>query len=135
MYKKITLLLAICLLCGSLYAQEKGERKRNLVVKEWNQRSGTTTPILDHVTTYDTQGRKIEEIEYYASGHGQKSRTTYEYEGDSRKVKKEVLYNDKNKVVKIKIYEYDETGRKRKQYSYRPNGKLETTKTFEYSYK
>lgn len=128
-------MVALCLLVGSAFGQEKGERKRNLVVKEWNLRSGATTPALDHVTTYDAQGRKIEEIEYYGSGHGQKSRTTYEYEGESRKVKKEVLYNDKNKVVKIKLYEYDATGRKTKQYNYRPNGKLETTKTFEYSYK
>ena len=97
----------------------KRERKKNLVVKEWNTRAGSTVPYLDNMVTYDEQGRKIEEIEY--ASYGQKKRTTYSYEGNSTKCKEQVEYND--------------DGTKKRQLNYKPNGKLETTKTFEYSYK
>lgn len=111
----------------------KRERKKNLVVKEWNTRAGSTVPYLDNMVTYDEQGRKIEEIEY--ASYGQKKRTTYSYEGNSTKCKEQVEYNDKNKVVRIKQFEYNDDGTKKRQLNYKPNGKLETTKTFEYSYK
>ena len=44
-------------------------------------------------------------------------------------------YNDRNKVYKIRKYEYNDDGTKKKQYNYNPNGKLETVKTFEYTSK
>ena len=44
-------------------------------------------------------------------------------------------YDDKNHVSRIKKFEYNEDGTKKAQYNYKPNGKLESTKTFEYSYK
>ena len=125
-------MLALCLLGGSLSAQSAKHEKKNLVVKEWNVRSGTSTPVLDHVTTYDSLGRKIEEIEY--ASYGQKNREVYEYQGSSRRVSRVIIYDDKNKVKRIKKYEYDSHGNKTRQLNYKPNGKLETTKTFEYSY-
>lgn len=132
MNKRIVILVVLCLLGGCLYAQNgnKRERKKNMVVKEWNTRAGTTTPVLDHMTTYDGQGRKIEEIEY--ASYGQKSRVVYEYTGNSTKPSREIVYNEKNKVVRIKKFEYDEHGNKTRQLNYKPNGKLETIKTFEY---
>ena len=136
MNKRIILLLIMSVLGGSLFAQEdqnKRERKKNLVVKEWNTRAGSTTPYLDHVVTYDELGRKIEEIEY--ASYGQKKRTTYSYEGTNTKCKEEVEYNDKNKPVRIKQFEYNADGTKAKQLNYNPNGKLESTKVFEYSYR
>ena len=111
----------------------KRERKKNLVVKEWNLRQGSSTPYLDNMVTYDELGRKVEEIEY--ASYGQKKRTTYRYEGNSTKCKEQVEYDDKNRPVRIKQFEYNEDGTKKKQYNYKPNGKLESTKTFEYSYK
>ena len=83
MNRHIALILTLCLLGGTLGAQNpsKRERKKNLVVKEWNLRAGSRTPYLDNVVTYDEQGRKIEEIEY--ASYGQKKRVTYEYEGES----------------------------------------------------
>ena len=134
--KNVVILLTLCLLGGSLWAQDKPgkrERKKNLVVKEWNTKSGTKTPYLDNVVTYDELGRKIEEIEY--ASYGQKKRTTYEYDGTSTRCTRQVEYDDKNHAVRIKKFEYNEDGTKRVQYNYKPNGKLESTKTFEYSYK
>lgn len=136
MKKHLLLLLALCLLGSVAVAQTstgKRERKKNLVVKEWNTKAGSTTPYLDNVVTYDEQGRKIEEIEY--ASYGQKKRTTYSYEGTSTKCKEQVEYNDKNKVVRVKHYEYNDDGTKKRQLNYSPSGKLESTKTFEYNYK
>lgn len=136
--KRIVLsILAISLLAGTAMAQDsktaKRERKKNLVVKEWNTKTGSTTPFLDNVVTYDELGRKIEEIEY--ASYGQKKRTTYSYEGTGTKCKEQVEYDDKNHVVRIKQFEFNSDGTRKKQYNYKSNGKLESTKTFEYSYK
>lgn len=122
-------------LMGSVQAQtdNKRERKKNLVVKEWNTRAGSTTPYLDNIVTYDKLGRKVEEIEY--ASYGQKKRTTYSYEGTSTKCKEQVEYNDRNKVVRVKQFEYNADGTKKRQLNYSPSGKLESTKVFEYSYK
>ena len=136
MNKRIVIILVLCLIGGALWAQDKPgkrERKRNLVVKEWNTKVGSKTPYLDNVVTYDELGRKVEEIEY--ASYGQKKRTTYEYEGESTRCTRQVEYDDKNHAVRIKKFEYNDDGTKRVQYNYKPNGKLESTKTFEYSYK
>ncbi len=111
----------------------KRERKKNLVVKEWNTKVGSKTPYLDNMVTYDAMGRKIEEIEY--ASYGQKKRVVYEYEGNSTKCSRQVEYDDKNHAVRIKKFEYNDDGTRKAQYNYKPNGKLESTKTFEYSYK
>lgn len=133
--RNIVLLLVFCLLGSAAFAQSNGkkERKKNLVIKEWNLKAGSRTPTLDNLRTFDSYGRKIEEIEY--ASYGQKERTVYEYAGNSKKCVREVVYNDKNKVSVIRKYEYNDDGTKKKQYNYAPNGKLVTTKDFEYTYK
>lgn len=108
----------------------KRERRKNLVVKEWNTQAKGGGKWLDHVNIYDEQGRKVEEIEY--TNYGQKERVTIEYDETTGKVSKEVVYDDRNKPVRIRKYEYNEDGTKAKQYNYLPNGKLYTIKVFEY---
>ena len=139
MKKNIIFTLVFCMLAGCLCAQNnskdntKRERKKNLVVKEWNTRAGSKTPYLDNMVTYDELGRKIEEIEY--ASYGQKSRTTYRYDGNTNKCIEQVEYDDKNKPKRIKRFEYNADGTRKTQNNYNPNGKLVSTKTFEYSYK
>ena len=125
------LLLALCAttLMAQQPASSKREKKKNMVVKEWNLKAGSNTPFLDNVTTFDEQGRKIEEIEY--ANYGQKYRIVYEYDGNNTKCAREVEYNDKNKVVSVKKFEYNADGTKAKQYTYLPNGKLKSTKIYE----
>lgn len=103
--------------------------RRNLTIKEWNTDSRSKTRWLDRVTTYDGEGRKIEQIEY--ASYGQKWRETYEYGPDGR-VSREVEYDDRDKPRTIRKYEYNQDGTKKKQYNYAPNGKLLTIKVFEY---
>ena len=111
----------------------KRENRRGMVLKEWNTAAGDKRAFLDRVTTYDAMGRKIEEIEY--ASYGQKWRVVSEYPENSdisAKVVREIEYNDRDKVVRIRKVEYDEDGSKVRQLNYYPNGKLESVKTYEY---
>ena len=110
----------------------KRQKRKGLTVKEWNTQAGAKQAFLDHVTTYDSLGRKIEEIEY--ASYGQKSRVTLEYVDPldpASKVLREIEYNDRDKVVRIKKYEYNDDGSKKRQLNYFPNGKLESVKEYE----
>lgn len=114
----------------------KRQKRKGLVIKEWNTQAGSKTPFLDHVTTYDSLGRKVEEIEF--ASYGQKSRVVSEYVDPldpASKVAKEIEYNDRNKVVRIRKFQYNEDGTKMRQLNYYPNGKLESYKEYEFIYK
>lgn len=133
MKKIIALLFTLCLLVSCAWAQSKHEKKKNLVVKEWRQKADGKDKFLDQQITYDPQGRKIEDVEY--ASYGQKRRTVYEYDGDSRLVKREVEYDDKNHVVRIRKFEYNADGSRKMQYNYKPNGTLISVREYEYTYK
>ena len=138
--KKLVLVLAFIAISFGAFAQSvsestitKRENRRGMVLKEWNTAAGDKRAFLDRVTTYDELGRKIEEIEY--ASYGQKWRVVSEYPENSditAKVVREIEYNDRDKVVRIRKFEYNEDGSKKCQYNYYPNGKLESVKTFEY---
>ena len=138
--KKLVLLLAFVAIGFGAVAQSvsestiaKRENRKGMVLKEWNTAAGDKRAFLDRVTTYDEMGRKIEEIEY--ASYGQKWRIVFEYPKDSditAKVVREIEYNDRDKVSRIRKFEYDEDGAKVRQLNYYPNGKLESVKTFEY---
>ena len=138
--KRLAIVLALFAisLCGMAQSVsestiQKRENRKGMVLKEWNTAAGDKRAFLDRVTTYDEYGRKIEEIEY--ATYGQKWRVVSEYPANSditAKVVREIEYNDRDKVVRIRKFEYDEDGSKIRQLNYYPNGKLESVKTFEY---
>ena len=138
--KKLLFLLAFCSIAYGAVSQsvsestiQKRENRKGMVLKEWNTAAGDKRAFLDRVTTYDELGRKIEEIEY--ASYGQKWRVVSEYPANSditAKVVREIEYNDRDKVVRIRKFEYNEDGSKKCQKNYYPNGKLESVKTFEY---
>ena len=138
--KKLLVLLTLLTVGFGAFAQSvsdatiaKRENRKGMVLKEWNTTAGDKRAFLDRKTTYDEYGRKIEEIEY--ASYGQKWRVVYEYPADSditAKVVREIEYNDRDKVVRIRKFEYDEDGAKVRQLNYYPTGKLESVKTFEY---
>ena len=130
--KRLIIIMAVLLMGVSCYAQsDKKVSRKNMTVKEWNRGDGGKgAKVLDHVTKYNENGKKIEEIEYNSNGF-QKARVTYEY-GSNGKVSREVLYNDSNKAVRIRKFEYNDDGTKHKQYNYDPKGKLQSVKEFEY---
>ena len=130
MKKILTLLASALLLCGAAGAQEPQKmNKKNLVIKEWNTDPKGGNKVLDHVTTYNADGQKIEEIEYTTSG--QKWRKRFEYGADG-KVSKEYVYDERNRLQTYKTFEFNEFGKKRVQYTYSAKGKLLSIKNYEY---
>ena len=132
--KKLLTVIALALaLAAPAIAQNTGQKinKKNLVIKEWNTEPRSGKKVLDHVTTYNPDGKKIEEIEY--GSDGQKWRKRFEYApGAEGKCIKESVYNERNRLETVKKYEYNEFGRKKTQYNYNAKGKLLTIKVFEY---
>jgi hypothetical protein len=134
--KKLLTLLALALaLAVPAMAQNTaaGQKinKKNLVIKEWNTDPRSGKKVLDRVTTYNADGKKIEEIEY--GSDGQKWRKRFEYApGAEGKCVKESVYDERNRLNTVKKYEYNEFGRKKTQYNYNAKGKLLTVKVFEY---
>jgi hypothetical protein len=110
-------------------AQDQKINKKNLVIKEWNTDVKTNAKVLDHVTTYNADGKKIEEIEY--TGKAQKWRKRYEYDAAGKQVK-ELVYDERNRLVHMKKIEYNEFGRKKVIYTYDAKGRLTATKLYEY---
>lgn len=138
--KRFLILILLGVLAQTAYTQSvregtiaKRTGRRGMTVKEWNTPAGGKQAFLDHVTTYDSLGRKIEEIEY--ASYGQKSRVVSEYPENSdvtAKVYREIEYNDRDRVARIRKFEYYPDGTKKRQLNYYPNGKLESVKEFEY---
>ena len=130
--KKIILMLAVLAgAAGMANAQDNSQKinKKNLVIKEWNTDVKTNAQILDHTTTYNPEGKKIEEVEY--SPAGVKWRKRFEYNAAGR-VSKELVYDKNNRLMTYKTFEYNEFGRKKTQCTYDAKGKLLVTKIFEY---
>ena len=130
------LLLSALLLFGagfSAAAQEADATqkidKRNLVIKEWNTDARSSARILDHVTTYSADGKKLEEIEYGSSGQKWRKRFTYNEAG---KCIQEDIYDERNRLNSIKKFEYNEFGRKKTQTTCNAKGKVVSVKHFEY---
>ena len=131
MKRLLTLAVTALLLIPGAWAQENTPKinKKNLVIKEWNTDSKGTNKVLDHVTTFSPEGKKIEEIEY--STTGQKWRKRFEY-GPDGKVSRELVYDDRNKLQTYKTFEWNEFSRKKVQYTYSAKGRLLSIKHYEY---
>ncbi len=131
-------LIIFCILfCGFTYpsfsqnnVNEKRSGRKNLIVKEYKTDGKLKDRVLETVVIYDERGYKVEEIEY--ATHGIKERTTYEYDENNR-CYKEISYDDRDKVKRIRKIEYNEDGTKKAHYNYLPNGRLYSTKQYEYS--
>lgn len=131
MMRRLLIIAAAALFSfGIAGAQETTKiNKKNLVIKEWNTDPKGMNKVLDHVTTYNAEGKKIEEIEYGSSG--QKWRKRFEY-GPDGKVSKELVYDEYNRLQTYKTFEYNEFQRKKVQYTHSAKGKLLGIKQFEY---
>ena len=130
--KKILLMAAIGLLfplMGSAQDAQQKIDKKNLVIKEWNTDPKGGHKALDHVTTYNPEGQKLEENEY--STDGQKWRKRFERDA-AGKVTTEYVYDGKNRLQTYKKFEYNEFGRKKVQYTYNAKGRLLAVKNYEY---
>lgn len=108
---------------------ERRERRKGLTIKEYNTDAKGKAVWLDHLTVYNAKGLKIEEVEY--ATYGMRERVLFEYDANDRCIK-EVVYDDRNKVSRIRKNEYNADGTKKTQYNYLPNGRLYSTKQYQY---
>lgn len=132
MKRILVFLAAALLLIPAASAQEQDApkmNKKNLVIKEWNTDAKGNHKTLDHVTTFNADGKKVEEIEY--SQDGQKWRKRFEYDQNG-KVARELVYDYRNHLQTIKKFEFNELGKKKIQYTYNAKGKLLSIKQYEY---
>ena len=106
------------------------EQKKNLIIREYNTDAKGQKNWLDHITIYNENGYKIQEAEYAV--YGLRTKTMYEYDANNQCVK-EVEYDSKNKVTQIKKFTYNADGTRKTQYNYLPNGRLHSTKQYEYA--
>ena len=113
----------------SLY--EKHEKKKNLTIREYNSDAKGKSKWMDHLTVYNAKGYKIEEVEYTV--YGQREKVVFEYDTNDLCIK-EIVYDDHNKVSRIRKYTYNADGTKKMQYNYLPNGRLYSTKVYQYTY-
>ena len=129
--KKILTVLALALLLVPAAGAQEPQKmnKKNLVVKEWNTDPKGGNKVLDHVTTFSAEGKKVEEIEYSTSG--QKWRKRFENGPDGRD-SRELVYDERNRLQTYKKFEFNEFGKKKVQYTYNPKGKLLSIKNYEY---
>lgn len=129
----ITILCALSPLAALSQTQTSAQpkiNKKNLVIEEWNQGPKGTSEMLDHKTTFNADGKKLEEIEY--DGDGKKKWTKrYEYDA-SGKVSRELVYDNYNRLQTYKKFEYNEFGRKKMQYTYNAKDKLIGIKKYKY---
>ncbi|MBQ9411293.1 MAG: hypothetical protein IJU21_06760 [Bacteroidales bacterium] len=129
--KRILILAAAALLLvpGAGAQEPQKINKKNLVIKEWNTDPKGGNKVLDHMTTYSPEGKKIDEIEYTSSS--QKWRKRYEY-GPDGKMSRELVYDEHNRLQTYKTFEWNEFSRKKVQYTYNAKGKLLSVKHYEY---
>lgn len=103
--------------------------KSNLSVKEWNVDLATNQKVLDHLTVYNAEGKKVEECEY--DSKGLKWKKKFEY-GPDGKVARILIYNSAEKLDNIRKFDFDDSGRKKTEYIYDAKGKLKKYKIYEY---
>jgi len=105
-------------------------QKKNLVIREYNTDAHGKNNWMDHLTVYNENGYKVQEIEYAV--YGMRSKVLFEYDDNNRCVK-EIVYDDRNKITRIRKITYNADGTRKAQYNYLPNGRLFSTKRYEYS--
>ena len=133
----ILFVVAILLSLGYSYAgypdrglQAKKQGKK-LTVKEWKTTPDGKNKWVDHIEVYNAQGQLIEEKEYGDYGRSLSWRAEYIYNSKGQ-LEKEIIYNERNKVSKVRKYEYDSNGRCTRRLNYGANGILNSYRQFEF---
>ncbi len=114
----------------SLMAESAGKM---LTVKEWKTTPDGKNSWVDHIEVYNEAGQLIAESEYSDFGRHLAWRSEYEY-NETGQLVKEIVYNERNKVSKVRKFEYDSNGVCTRRLNYNANGTLNSYRQFEYIY-
>ena len=136
---RIILTIIALIITVSTYGEnrERGQMAadagKQLTVKEWKTTPDGKNSWVDHIEVYNAKGQLIAESEYSDFGRHLAWRSEYEYDAEGRLVK-EVVYNERNKVSKVRKFEYDSNGACTRRLNYNANGTLNSYRRFEYTY-
>ena len=135
-----TILTIIALISAvSTYAENRersqmaADAGKRLTVKEWKTTPDGKNSWVDHIEVYNEKGQLIGEAEYSDFGRHLAWRSEYEYNADGQLIK-EVVYNERDKVSKVRKFEYDSNGVCTRRLNYNANGTLNSYRKFEYIY-
>ena len=130
----IIMTLAFMLIINlNLAAQSKVQipKIKSLVVNEEQEAGkGNGKPQLESETNYDPAGNVIEEKQYKDGKLD--SHVKNEYDSDNNKIKV-TEFDDSGKILKYTVYKYDKNLRTEKLV-YLPNQKLKSKKTYQYKF-
>lgn len=111
-------------------ARAKG---KELTVNEWKTTPDGKKKWIDHAEVYNAQGQLIEEAEYSDFGTRLAWRSTFEY-NDKGQLIRESIYDERNRLSKIRTFEYDANGVCTRRMNYNADGRLNSYRQFEYSF-
>ena len=114
----------------SLMAESAG---KSLTVKEWKTTPDGKNSWVDHIEVYNAKGQLISEAEYSDYGTRLAWRSTFEY-NDKGQLVKERVYDERNRLSKIRTFEYDANGVCIRRMNYNADGKLNSYRQFEYTF-
>ena len=113
--------------------QMAADAGKRLTVKEWKTTPDGKNSWVDHIEVYNEKGQLIGEAEYSDFGRHLAWRSEYEYNAEGQLIK-EVVYNERDKVSKVRKFEYDSNGVCTRRLNYNANGTLNSYRKFEYIY-
>lgn len=137
MKRFILLTIALILGLSSSFAdypercEQAKKQGKKLTVKEWKTTPDGKNKWVDHIEVYNAAGQLIEEKEYGDYGRSLSWRSEYFYNSKGQ-LEKEIIYNERNKVSKVRKYEYDSNGRCIRRLNYGANGILNSYRQFEF---
>ena len=111
-------------------ARAKGKQ---LTVNEWKTTPDGKKKWIDHAEVYDAKGELIEEAEYSDYGTRLAWRSEYQYNERGQLVK-ELIYNERDKLSKIRTFEYDSNGVCTRRMNYSADGKLNSYRQYQYTF-
>lgn len=135
--KNIALLLLALLTTIAATADypDRGTRARKeqkrMVVKEWKTTPDGKNRWIDHTETYNAKGQKVAEAEYSDFGRRLAWRSELSY-NEAGQLVRVVVYDERNKVSKVRKYEYDAEGNCTRRLNYQANGVLNSYRDFEF---
>lgn len=139
MKRLILLVVALFITLGHSFAdypersQEARRAGKKLTVKEWKTTPDGKNKWVDHIEVYNSQGQLIEEKEYSDYGRNLAWRSEFFYNSKGQ-LEKEIVYNERNKISKVRKFEYDSNGRCIRRLNYSANGILNSYRQFEFTF-
>ena len=111
-------------------ARTKGKQ---LTVNEWKTTPDGKKKWIDHAEVYNAKGELIEEAEYSDYGTRLAWRAEYKYNERGQLIK-ELIYNERDKLSKIRTFEYDANGVCTRRMNYSADGKLNSYRQYQYTF-